>query len=274
MKNLKDSVALITGGAMGMGFAIAEKLLEEGVRAIITDINGAQLSKAVETLSEKGEIHGYVSDVSNLNEIKSLKEKVNSEVGKVDILVNNAGIVFGGFFDELDIERIEKIIRVDLLGLIYMTRIFIGDMLESGRGHIVNIASAAGLVGVPKLVPYCAAKFGVVGFSESLRLELQLKGYEDVKVTAICPSYVSTGMFDGARPPKFTKFVSPDTMAKIIVEAIKKDQYCVLVPGMVKLIPFLKTFLPPSMIDRLSFMLGVSTSMNRWKGRDGGKDNQ
>ncbi len=268
MKDLKEKLVLITGGAMGMGRAMAERFLDEGARVVITDINQEALDRTVKKLSEKGEVRGYISNVSKIDDMERLKERVHSEMGKVDVLVNNAGIVLGGTFWELTYDQIKKIIDVDLYGVVFMTRIFIGDLLEKGEGHIVNLASAAGLLGVPRLVPYCTSKFGVVGFSESLRLELEALGYDKIKVTAVCPSYVSTGMFEGAKPPKFTRFIRPETMGRLIVEAVKEDKPCLMVPYMVKLIPFLKSILPVSMLDRLNELLGVSSSMEEWKGRN------
>ncbi len=267
MKDLAGKLVLITGGAMGMGFKMAERFLAEDSRVIITDVNEEKLNEAVNNLKEKGDIYGYRSDVSSIDDIKSLKDNIHRDIGKIDILVNNAGIVFGGSLQELSIEQIKKIIDVDLYGVVFMTKIFISDILEKGEGHIVNLASAAGLLGVPKLVPYSTAKFGVVGFSESLRLELEAMGYTGVKITTVCPSYVSTGMFDGAKPPRFTKFIRPETMAKLIVNGVKNDSPCIMAPYMVKIIPFLKSILPVSMLDKINMLLGVSSSMDKWKGR-------
>ena len=265
MKDLESKVVLITGGAMGMGRELASLFLDEGSRVIITDINPEKLNSTLSELSKKGDIKGYVSDVSDIEQIRELKNKVHRDVGKLDILVNNAGIVFGKFFKDLSIEEIKKTIDVDLYGVIFMTKIFFNDFLEKESGHIVNIASAAGLLGVPKLVPYCTAKFGVVGFSETLRLEVEELDL-DIKVTAVCPSYVATGMFEGAKPPRLTKFLSPEKMAKIILEGVKKNRSCVIAPAMAKMVPFFKAIFPSSFLDNLNKLLGVSSSMNDWKG--------
>ncbi len=267
MTDLKGKIALVTGGAMGMGRYMAEFLLDEGAKVIITDVNEKELKNTLKELEDKGEASGYISDVSSIDDIKSLKEKVHREIGKLDILINNAGIVFGGFLKDLSIEQIKKTIDVDLFGVVYMTKIFLTDFLEKEEGHIVNIASAAGLLGVPKLVPYCTAKFGVVGFSEALRLEFEHMGYSKIKVSTVCPSYVSTGMFDGVTPPKLTKFIKPTTMAHIIIDGIKEDKPCIMAPYAVKLIPFLKSIFPANLVDRLSAVLGVTSSADGLRGR-------
>ena len=244
-----------------------KRFLELGAKVIILDINQKILDEAISELDNPGNNKGYVCDISDLTQIKKIKKTIESENGKIDILVNNAGVVSGGNFNELTEKEIKRTIDVDLYGVIWMTRFFINDLIDKNEGVIVNIASAAGLLGVPKLVPYCAAKFGVVGFSESLRMEMETLGYNNIHVMAVCPSYVGTGMFEGAKPPKFTKMIHPDTMVKLIIEGIEKEKHCVIAPKLSETVPILKALLPEKIFKKVNDFFGVTSSMNNWTGR-------
>lgn len=266
MKNFSNKLVLITGGGMGMGKGMAKKFLELGAKVIILDINQEVIDDVIDEFSDFGYIKGFVCDVSSLSAIKKVKKEIEKSDGKIDILINNAGVVSGGNFHELTEKEIKKTIDVDLYGVVWMTKVFINDLIGKDDAVIVNIASAAGLLGVPQLVPYCASKFAVVGFSESLRFEMQSLNF-NVHVMAVCPSYVGTGMFDGAKPPKFTKMIHPDTMVKLIVEGIEKEKTCLIVPLLSETVPILKAVLPESALKRINDLFGITNSMSQWKGR-------
>jgi short-subunit dehydrogenase len=132
---------------------------------------------------------------------------------------------------------------------------------------VVNIASAAGLIGLPWGTSYSSSKWAVLGFSESLRLELEMTKHHAVKVTAVCPSYVSTGLFDGARPPMTTSMLTPEELAQQVVHGIKHDEVYVLTPWLVKVTPMLKGLLPTRLFDVIAWTLGATSGMAEWRGR-------
>jgi all-trans-retinol dehydrogenase (NAD+) len=146
-----------------------------------------------------------------------------------------------------------------------MTKQFLPEMIARNSGSIVNVASAGGLIGVPGMADYCAAKFGVVGFSEALRLEMKKFGYAGVKVTCICPSFTTTGMFAGVKPPLFSPWLDPDRLADQIVRTILRGRAYLKVPLMVKLVPFFKC-LPTPLFDRIGKIMGLDRVMDNFRG--------
>lgn len=268
MKDVKGKVVLITGGAMGMGKGLAGLFGRDGARLVLWDLNGPELEKTASQLKQTGvEVHTYLCDITNRDQVHAKADQVRKEVGPVDVLVNNAGVVFGGELLKVPEEKIERTLQVNLLAYFWVTRAFLPDMVAKKAGHVVNLASAAGLMGVADLSAYCASKFGVIGFSESVRLELRRAGLKDIKLTIVCPSYVSTGMFEGVQPPLFSPFLQPEVMVRKIYEAVKKDKVWVLEPASVKAMPFLKAITHQSILDWVSDTLGVNQSMQNWTGR-------
>jgi len=268
MRDVKGKVVLITGAAMGMGKGLAGLFGRDGARLVLWDLNGPELEKTAGQLQQAGaEVHTYLCDITNRAQVHERAAQVHKEVGPVDVLVNNAGVVFGGEFLKVPEEKHERTLQVNLVSYFTVTRAFLPDMVAKKAGHVVNLASAAGLMGVADLTAYCASKFGVVGFSESLRLELRRSGLKDVKLTVVCPSYVSTGMFEGVRPPLFSAFIEPEVMVQKIYDAVKKDKVWVLEPASVKAMPFLKAITHQSILDFMSDTLGVNQSMQNWTGR-------
>ena len=148
-----------------------------------------------------------------------------------------------------------------------MTKAFLPDMVAKKAGHVVNLASAAGILAVPKLSSYVASKFAVVGFTETLRMEMKSQGLQDIHFTIVCPSYVATGMFEGVKPPKMTKWLTPEQMVDKIYAAFKKDAPMIREPLMVKFVPLIKAVLPVNQFDRIAHLLGTSKSMEKWVGR-------
>jgi all-trans-retinol dehydrogenase (NAD+) len=176
-------------------------------------------------------------------------------------------VVHGGPFIDVPLERHIQTYGVNTLGLVAMTHAFLPDLIASSEGHLVNISSASGFIGLPFGATYASSKWSVIGFSESLRLELDTLGHRHVGVTTVCPSYVSTGLFDGARPPLTTRFVTPEKIAALTVAAIKSNRAFVLTPWLVKLTPLLKGILPRRLFDMVTGLLGATGGMQDWKGR-------
>ncbi len=268
MRDLKDKRALITGGAAGIGRAIAERLVPEGAELVLADLNEQGLTETQAAIKAMGaKVSVYSLDVTDGDSVVRLRDRVHADLGPVDVLINNAGIVHGGPFVDVPLEKHLRTYRVNVEGTIAMTHAFLPDLLARPQAHLVNIASAAGLIGVPWGSTYASSKWAVIGFSESLRLELEMTKHESVKVTTVCPSYVSTGLFEGARPPLFTSLLTPETVAQEVVHGIKNDELYVLTPWLVKVTPVLKGLLPTRLFDAVAWSLGASSSMVHWKGR-------
>jgi len=269
MSTFTNKHVLITGGASGIGFLMAKQMMQEHPASLtLWDINKQELKKACKSLSSKEVyIHSNIVDIAQPEEVYPAAEQVLNEVGPVDILVNNAGIVVGKRFSEHSPHEIEKTIRVNLTGAMHVTAAFLPAMSDNNNGHIVNIASAAGLIPNPKMSVYAGSKWGMIGWSESLRTELKQEPC-DIKVTTIEPSYIKTGMFEGVAAPRLTPLLEPEDIAAQIIYAVKHNKIQLRAPFMVKLIPFLKGVLPRPIFDFVAGKLFmVYRSMDTFKGK-------
>lgn len=270
MRRISGKRVLITGGAGGLGHAMARRFGEAGAELVLTDVVAATLDDMVADFVRRGvACRGYVVDVTDLQAIATLRERLHEEVGPVQVLVNNAGIVHGGAFLDVPIEKHLRTYRVNVDGVVAMTHAFLPDLLAAEEGHLVNVASASGFVGLPFGSTYASSKWAVIGFSESLRLELKKLGHAHVGVTSVCPSYVDTGMFAGVKPPKLTRFLTPDTVAEEVLAAVRHGRPFVLEPWIVKITPFLVNSLPQPVADLISDAFGATTGMRSWHGHGG-----
>lgn len=259
---------LITGGASGIGRAIAERLVKEDAELLLVDVNAAGLAATAEALGRGGaRVRTYQLDITDASRIQGLRDEIHRDGGPIDVLVNNAGLVFGGAFLDVPVERHFTTYRVNTLGLVAMTHAFLPDLLTRPDAHVVNVASASGYVGLPFGATYASSKWAVLGFTESLALELELLGHRHVHVTVICPSYVATGLFDGVAAPRTTRLLTPEHIADLTVRATLANERVVRTPLLVKLSPFLRGILPLPLFNRIASLLGVNTSMMHWRGR-------
>lgn len=271
---LKDKRAVITGGAMGIGLATSKRLLRAGCAITVWDINQSALNKAAEELKSFGKFFHHYCDVTDKARVYELAETAKTEMGGVDILINNAGFVKGGDFLEGSNEDWEKTIDINLTSLIYTTRAFLKDMYLRNEGVVVNISSASSTLGVPGLAVYTATKWAVWGLTESLRFEAINAGKGGVKFSSIHPSYISHGLFEGAKLGFPANLIVPlikdhDDVARVIVEkAIKKGRHSPKIPVTVNLNPRLRGLLPDSWFQRLLILLGVPEGMKGWRGRN------
>ena len=268
MKSFAGARVLITGGARGVGLALARAFGGEGAVVVLTDLDEAALDAAAEDLRSEGiATHSYRVDVTDLESIEAAKSRIHADLGPIHVLVNNAGVVFGGPFLDVPVERHLATYRVNVDGVVAMTHAFLQDLLLAREGHLVNVASASGFVGLPYGSSYASSKWAVIGFTESIRLELKKGGHEHVGVTAVCPLYVDTGMFQGAEPPKLTRFLKPDELAEKVLQAMRSGDAFVLEPWLAKVTPVLAHALPKRISDFLAEAFGATTSMKGWKGR-------
>jgi len=268
MSDIKGKTVLVTGGASGIGMRMGKLCLQEGARRlIIWDIDEKALQQAAQTLTESGyEVLTNVVDVADRVAVAECAQQVLREVGVVDILFNNAGIVVGKRFEEHSHSEIEQTIQINVLALMHLTRELLPAMLEQGSGHIINIASAAGLIANPRMSVYAASKWAVVGWSSSLRLELEAL-QKELYVTTVMPSYIKTGMFEGVKAPMLTPLLEPDAISRRIIKAVKNNQAELKAPYIVNWLPFLKGILPLRWFDRVASAMGVYSSMDSFQGR-------
>lgn len=275
--HIKGTNVLITGGASGIGRIMGRICLEKGAsNLIVWDINQANIDKTEAELSDvkpaeagvsKGQIHSYIVNVSDPQAIKSAYEKVKSEVGDVDILVNCAGIVRGNnTFDKQTVQDIDLTMDINANAPMYVALAVLPDMLSRDRGHICNIASAAGMLGVPKLSVYCASKWAVIGWTESMRVELK-QARSHVRVTSVAPYFINTGMFDGVNSKVFP-ILDPEKTAAKIIRAVEVGKSFRGIPFAYHFIRIWQGLLPNFLFDFIfGKVFGVYSVMDHFTGR-------
>jgi len=257
MQNVAGKKVLITGAAMGMGKIYAQLAAREGAEAIILwDINQAELEKtSAELKAAGGKVYSYVVDVSKLEAITEAAAKVRSEVGDPDILFNNAGVVRGKYFWEHDpLKDIAFTLSINAMAPMYIAREFLPAMIarRGSEQRVVNIASAAGLISNPRMSVYCASKWSCTGWSDSVRLELEQAGHPHVRVTTVNPTYISTGMFEGAKSMLFTPILTPQYVTDRVWAAMKTGRPRLILPWTVYLSNALRGMLPVRLFDWLA----------------------
>jgi all-trans-retinol dehydrogenase (NAD+) len=264
MSYIKGKSILITGAASGLGRLLAEHFSRDGGRLILWDIDKDGVEESAARIRASGGIaSAYVCDVSDPNAVASTAK----ETGDVDILVNNAGVVSGKLLGDLSTEEIQRSFGVNVLAHFWTVRAFLPGMIERGRGHIVTIASAAGLVGSPRLTDYAATKFAAFGFDDSLRAELKRYGHP-IHTTVVCPYFVRTGMFEGvrSRASLLLPLLDPEKVARRIARAVRKRRRRLILPWFVH-VTFVARLLPVSWFDFLVRMFGIYQTMDRFEGR-------
>ncbi len=265
MKDLKGKVAVITGGAGGIGRAVGIRFAQLGAKVALWDRDADALERAKEEFESLHlTVKTYAFDVSDAAAVRENAGKVRADLGEVDILDNNVGIVFKGDFLEMSEEKLNKSVDVNFKAYMWCTRAFLPGMIERGSGYIVFTASAAGLMGAPGMAVYCATKHAVVGFAESVRLELRKAGVSGVGMTIVCPSFINSGMFDGVKPPFLTRWLTVDEISDKIVGAVRKGRLYVREPWLVKCIPLLK-MLGTGVTDLAGDWTGMHGAMEGFK---------
>jgi short-subunit dehydrogenase len=259
---------LITGAGHGLGRAIAFAFANEAAEVIVTDLDPQRVSATVDEIkSANGMASGYAMDVISPESIRSVRDQLLADRGPIDILVNNAGIVFGGEFTKVPIEKHFKTIEVNLCGTLAATQVFLLDLVARSEAHIVNIASAAAVVAVPWGISYAASKAAILALGDSLREELRVQGHRHVEISTICPSFISTGLFAGAKPPRLTWMLTPERVARAVVRAVQRKKKFVMLPWTARLLYSVASLLPPPLFRGICRVVGVSKGMIDWRGR-------
>lgn len=270
MTRVAGKTVLVTGAGMGMGRMHAERAVRDSAaKLVLWDRNEQALAETAETLRGRGaKVHTFVVDVSDMEAISYAAARTLDDVGPIHLLVNNAGVVVPGAFSSQSHEEIEQVIRVNTLGAMHVVRAFLDSMTRLPESHIVNIASASALMPLPYGAVYAASKWAVYCWSESLRLELEDMGHRHVRVTTVCPSFVATGMFEGAKAPKLTRFLRTDEVVDAVWTAVERDKVLVMVPFMTRTALPMRALLPRAWFDFLARRLfGVYGAMKQLRGR-------
>lgn len=250
---LEGVCAAVTGAGCGIGRAVALHLARAGARVTIGDID---LRAAESVAREIGDSASAVAlDISDLEQFVAFLNAAESHGGPLRVLVNNAGVDWvGPFHDEPD-EVTRRQIQVNLYGTTLGSKLALARMLPARAGHVVNIASGVGRVPLPGSATYAATKHGIVGLTESLRLEYRASG---VRFTVVQPAQVDTGMIDGQPRPKGLPVVTPDDVAVVVIDALRRRRFEVWVPRSQGASAKLAAILPRPARERLMRVLGVT----------------
>jgi NAD(P)-dependent dehydrogenase (short-subunit alcohol dehydrogenase family) len=220
--DLQDRVVVITGGSRGLGLLLARRFAAEGARVAILARDMEELDRAAKDLRRRG-AHALPvpCDVRDREHVEEAMRRVVSVMGRIDVLVNNAGIIQVGPLEHMTTDDFEDALAVHVMGPLYTTLAALPHLKKQAKARIVNIASIGGKLAVPHLLPYSASKFGLVGLSEGLRVELMSTG---IKVTTVCPGLMRTGspphaMFKGQHRAEHAWFAIGDALPLVSIDA-------------------------------------------------------
>lgn len=250
MQDLEGKVAVITGGASGIGLAVAERAAAEGMKVVLADIEEVALKVAERALTALGAAAiAVVTDVSDAASVQELRDTALARFGAVHLVHNNAGVGGGGPIWDVPEQDWRWILGVNLWGVIHGVTTFVPLLIEQGEGHVVNTASIAGLTTAPFLGPYNATKQAVVAISETLFKDLQSTGAEGVGVSVLCPGFVRTRIAESARnrpdwapepeaedaegaetlrtaiSDMIARGIAPETVAEKVFDAVRTDTF-------------------------------------------------
>ena len=264
----ENANVLITGGASGIGKIMGRMALEKGAKCfIIWDINLVGIEATRKELGKYGKVKGYVVDVSNNEIVNVAYRKTVEDCGEIDILINCAGIITSNkTFDQQTPDEIVKTMNINTIAPMFVARAMLPDMLKRNRGHVCTIASAGGMISNPKMSVYAASKWGVIGWSDSVRIELQ-EMKSDVHFTTVAPYYINTGMFDGVKS-RIIPILKPEYVAKRVIRAIERDKTFRGIPFGFHFIRFWQAILPTRVFDFFfGQVFGIYHTMEQFTGR-------
>ena len=212
---LKDKIVVVTGGTRGLGRALSFCFLKNGAKVVVCSKKEEELKNL-----EEG-IWGIKADVTKENELQKIVDFVKEKFGKLDIWINNAGIWLPHLpIEETDWEKAHDLMEVNLFGTVYGSKVALAQMRKQGFGTIINILSTSALDGKVNETAYCASKFAAMGFTKSLRKEVDGK---NIKVFSVYPGGMQTNLFDEKKPGNYAEFMKPDYVAEKIMKNLKED---------------------------------------------------
>ncbi len=265
---IKGNNVLITGGASGIGKIMGRIVLEKGAKSlIIWDVNQEALDHTAEEFSSLGRVYIYKVDITNSELVADTYQKIILQSGPVDILINCAGIVRGNkTFDQQTVQDIRLTFEVNTIAPMVIAQQILPDMLKRNHGHICNIASAGGMLSNPKMSVYGASKWAMIGWSDSVRIELQ-QMKSNVHFTTIAPYYINTGMFNGVHSSIFP-ILKPEPTAAKIIRAIERNNTFRGIPFGFHFIRFWQAILPFRIFDFVfGTVFGIYHAMDNFTGR-------
>lgn len=265
MKSFQDKVAAITGAASGMGRELAIELARRGCHIAISDVNEKGLAETVQLAETAGggkvKITHQLLDVANRAAVHAWADKVVADHGRVNLIFNNAGVAHGSTIEAASYEDFEWIMGINFWGVVYGTKAFLPHLRASGDGHVINVSSVFGLIGVPTQGTYNATKFAVRGFTEALRQELEIQ-HSPVSATSVHPGGIKTNIANAARYDKSASDITGQSQeaskknfekmfrttaadaAKVILKGVERNSRRVLIGADAYLIDAMQRMLP------------------------------
>jgi len=253
-RTLEGKVVIVTGAARGIGRATAAALKAAGAKVAIGDVDEAVLAEAAATVG--ADFHDRL-DVTDAEGYRTFVDKVEASLGPIDVLINNAGIMPVGHLHEEPESVARRMFEINVFGVITGTKRALDTMLPRSSGHIVNVASMAGVVYAPGAATYVGTKHAVLGFTESARYEYDGTG---VEFTTVLPMFVNTDLTAGTKGVKFVKNVEPEDVAAGIIAALEAPRARVYVPKTGAALTQAQKFVPRRMMQRLNTALGGKTA--------------
>ncbi|XP_038047426.1 epidermal retinol dehydrogenase 2-like [Patiria miniata] len=264
-KDVLGEIVLVTGAGSGMGRLMAIDFAKRNACVVLWDVNKSGNEETMRMIQAfDGNVSAYTVDVTNADDVYKVAAKVKGDIGDVTILVNNAGVVTGKPLLDCPDHMIKRTMDVNATSHFWILKAFLPAMMASNRGHIVTIASLAGFFPVNKLVDYCASKFAAVGLHKTLRLELLLQGYDGINMTLVCPTFVSTGMFQGVK----ANLASPEYVVAKIMDSVLLNEGLLCVPGYAYLLILLSFVIPEKLALLNTRTSGLGASMDTFTGRN------
>ncbi|KRE98957.1 short-chain dehydrogenase [Nocardioides sp. Soil777] len=249
----KRRVVAITGGARGIGYHTAEELIRRGHRVAIGDIDELQLKVAAEELDLDVAVRLDVTDPAS---IASFLDVTEEALGPIDVFINNAGVMPTGHVHEETDEVTRRQVEINVLGVIFGTKIALQRMLPRRHGHIINTASLAGELPVPGLATYCGTKFAVIGFTEAARQEYRRSG---VALSTVRPTFTNTELVSGTSGAKGMRNAEPQEIARATADLIERPRPFVRVTRIAGTMVAAMKFVPERIATQLGAMLGTDT---------------
>ena len=246
-------VVAITGGARGIGYHTAEELIRRGHRVAIGDIDERQLKVAAEELGLDVAVRLDVTDPAS---IESFLDVTEEALGSVDVFINNAGVMPTGHVHEEADEVTRRQVEINVLGVIFGTKIALQRMLPRRHGHIINTASLAGELPVPGLATYCGTKFAVIGFTEAARQEYRRSG---ITLSTVRPTFTNTELVSGTSGAKGMRNAEPQEIARATADLIERPRPFVRVTRVAGTMVAAMKFVPARVATQLGAMLGTDT---------------
>jgi uncharacterized protein len=244
--DFKDQIVFITGASSGIGKQLAVDFAARGAIVVGCGRSIARLKETLKEVRRNSPASTIIGcDVSDAEQVRGMVAKVLADYGKIDILINNAGVGMRKPFVESELEAIEELIRINFLGAAYCTHAVLPSMIARKSGHVVNISSGAGKIGTLNMSAYCASKFALNGWSESLYHELKPLG---IKVSLVCPGPVETEFNRDFRDtePKSPRalFITPEAVCREVIKVIEKNRFEVITPRWLAFLCAIKRHMP------------------------------